>query len=93
MHEERHGYYDRAAAKQSSQRGFNITDDLEQGRDNRPNDENPADKAHLRDDRPVLLFEAANPEDKIVAEKEINALRTSGDLDRIIKSMRLDEDV
>ena len=52
-----------------------------------------ADKARLRDDHPVLLFEAANPDDKIVAEKEINALKTSGELDRIMQSMRLDEDV
>ena len=50
-----------------------------------------ADRAYLRDETPVLIFEAASYEDKLVAEREIENLRASGELDRIVSSMRLDE--
>ena len=52
-----------------------------------------ADNARLRDEPAVLVVEAENPEDKIAVEKEIEALRASGELQEIIHTMRLDEDL
>jgi len=50
-----------------------------------------ADNARLRDERTVLLVEAEHPRDKVVAEKAIEGLRASGELENIIKSMRLNQ--
>ena len=47
--------------------------------------------ARLRDGPTVLLVQAEDPEDKIVVEKEIEEMRASGELQRVIASMRRSE--
>lgn len=51
-----------------------------------------ADNARLRDEPTVLIVAAESAEDKAQVESEIERLRASGELDEIIRSMRLEED-
>ncbi len=51
-----------------------------------------ADDAHLRNEPTVLIVGAEDMADKAKVESEIESLRTSGELDDIIRSMRLKGD-
>ena len=51
-----------------------------------------ADNARLRDEPTVLIVAAESAEHKAEVESEIERLRTSGELEEIIRSMRLEED-
>ncbi len=51
-----------------------------------------ADRARLREEPTILLVQAETKTDKSEVEIEIANLRTSGELDRIIESMRLGPD-
>ena len=51
-----------------------------------------ADDAHLRDEPTVLIVGAEDTADKAKVESEIESLRKSGELDEIIRSMRLKGD-
>jgi len=50
-----------------------------------------ADKAHLREEPITLVVDVGHPDNIAEAEAEIAKLRGSGELDRIIKAMRLEK--
>ena len=50
-----------------------------------------ADKAHLREEPITLVVDVGHPDNITEAEAEIAELRDSGELDRIIKAMRLEK--
>ena len=51
-----------------------------------------ADDAYLRNEPTVLIVGAEDMADKAKVESEIESLRTSGELDDIVRSMRLKGD-